>query len=137
MGWSLGYDDTWRRDIGYGVPAYCDHPGCTAEIHRGLAYVCCGSEPYGGEHGCGRYFCPAHEAVVYDEDEDGEEGDEPRCGHRDQEHISPDHPEWVLHKLTDSSWEPWRRANPEEVARLEQVHYWRLMGFWMTGGGMP
>lgn len=27
MGWSIGYDDKWFRDIGYGVPAYCDHPG--------------------------------------------------------------------------------------------------------------
>jgi hypothetical protein len=40
MGWSLGYDTTWNRDIGYGVPAYCDHPDCHKKIHRGIAYVC-------------------------------------------------------------------------------------------------
>ena len=59
MSWALGYDSQWMRDIGYGLPAYCDHPGCMAEIDRGLAYVC-GSEPYGGEHGCGLYFCDKH-----------------------------------------------------------------------------
>src|SRR4051812_7048849 len=26
MGWSIGYDSNWQRDIGYGVPAFCDHP---------------------------------------------------------------------------------------------------------------
>ena len=30
MGWSIGYDEKWQRDIGYGVPAICDYPGCTA-----------------------------------------------------------------------------------------------------------
>ncbi len=43
MGWSLGHDNRWGkfgRDIGYGVPAICDHPGCNAEIDRGLSYVC-------------------------------------------------------------------------------------------------
>ena len=34
MGWSIGYDNTWNRDIGYGVPATCDHLGCAAEIDR-------------------------------------------------------------------------------------------------------
>ncbi len=44
MSWAVGFDETWQRDIGYGVPAYCDHPGCMAEIDRGLSYVC-GGEP--------------------------------------------------------------------------------------------
>lgn len=39
MGWSVGFDENWQRDIGYGVPAYCDHPQCKAEIDRGLDYV--------------------------------------------------------------------------------------------------
>jgi hypothetical protein len=62
MGWSLGHDNRWGkfgRDIGYGVPAPCDHPGCGAEIDRGLSYVC-GTHPYGGEHGCGLHFCGDH-----------------------------------------------------------------------------
>ena len=28
MGWAIGYDSNWGRDIGYGVIAYCDHPDC-------------------------------------------------------------------------------------------------------------
>lgn len=59
MSWAIGYDDKWKRDIGYGVPAYCDYPGCRVEIDRGLSYVC-GGEPYGGDHGCGLYFCSKH-----------------------------------------------------------------------------
>jgi hypothetical protein len=55
MSWALGFDGNWNRDIGYGVPSYCDHPKCSAKIDRGLAYVCCGQEPYGGD-GCGLYF---------------------------------------------------------------------------------
>ena len=26
MGWSIGFDSKWNRDIGYGVPATCDYP---------------------------------------------------------------------------------------------------------------
>ena len=59
MGWSVGFDSGWNRDIGYGVPATCDHPGCGEEIDRGLGYVC-GGEPYGGDTGCGLYFCDKH-----------------------------------------------------------------------------
>ena len=59
MGWSIGWDEHWQRDIGYGVPAICDYPGCNAEIDRGLSCVC-GGEPHGGEHGCGLYFCEKH-----------------------------------------------------------------------------
>jgi len=51
MSWAIGYDTRWQRDVGYGVPAWCDHPGCEAEIDRGLSYVC-GNEPYGGDHEC-------------------------------------------------------------------------------------
>ena len=63
MGWSLGFDDNWNRDIGYGVPAICDHPECNKEINRGLAHVC-GDEPYGGDDGCGLYFCDEHKHPV-------------------------------------------------------------------------
>lgn len=48
MSWSVGWDPNWRRDIGYGVPAVCDHPECGVAIDRGLSYVC-GSDPFGGE----------------------------------------------------------------------------------------
>ena len=59
MGWSIGYDTNWGRDIGYGVPATCDHPECNEKIDRGLSFIC-GAEPYGGKKGCGLYFCHAH-----------------------------------------------------------------------------
>lgn len=54
MGWSIGYDKKWKRDVGYGVPTTCDHHDCNEEIDRGLSYVC-GGDIYGGERGCGLY----------------------------------------------------------------------------------
>lgn len=47
------------REAGYNVSATCDEPDCTAEIDRGLAYLC-GETPGGDEYGCGGYFCGAH-----------------------------------------------------------------------------
>jgi len=38
MGWSIGYDGNWKRDIGYGVPAYCDFPGCWTEIVGAMVF---------------------------------------------------------------------------------------------------
>jgi hypothetical protein len=115
MGWSIGYDDRWKRDVGYGVPAVCDEPGCDTRIDRGLGYVC-GGEPFGGEEGCGLFFCSRHRFlyvrgkshVVCARCRDGAEAHEPKR----------DLPEWVNHKLTDESWAEWRAENPTEVARL-------------------
>jgi len=115
MSWALGYDQTWQRDIGYGVIAYCDHPGCTQQIDRGLGYVCAEGQPYGGDHGCGLYFCEDHRGCP----EAGAD-DEVRCGHQGFT-ASPDHPRWIQHKLTHPSWSDWRAANPAEVQRLEAV----------------
>lgn len=116
MGWSIGYDERWQRDIGYGVPARCDHPDCTEEIDRGLAYVC-GGEPYGGEYGCGLYFCGEHLQPA-----GGRRGYAQvcvRCRHgRLAFTASPDVPEWLEHKLTHESWALWRGANPREVAAM-------------------
>lgn len=99
MGWAVGWDSTWERDIGYGVPAQCDYPGCTEEIDRGLSFVC-GGKPYGGETGCGLYFCLAHG------------GGMEQCEHSflDDPNYrpSPDLPEWINHKNTDPSWAVWR-----------------------------
>jgi hypothetical protein len=106
MGWSIGYDNNWKRDIGYGVPSICDHPGCTEKIDRGLSYVC-GGEPYGGDDGCGLYFCTAH-------------GGGCQCKQCEAGALpfekTPDVPEWIAHKLTDEGWADWRRENPEWVA---------------------
>jgi len=114
MGWSLGFDDNWQRDIGYGVPAICDHPDCNEKIDRGLSYVCCNSEPYGGD-GCGLYFCDKHLS--------GEEG---RCERCDDvtfpEPFSPkpDVAEWIMWKLEDESWAVWRLENPDKVAEMRE-----------------
>lgn len=113
MGWSIGYDTRWQRDIGYGVPATCDYPGCGEKIDRGLAHVC-GSEPFGGEHGCGLFFCADHQVGMRqrcDRCFDGKEPFEP----------TPDVPEWIAHKLTDDSWAEWRAEHPDEVERLRQA----------------
>lgn len=122
MGWSIGFDSNWNRHIGYGVPAQCDHPDCTETIDRGLAYVC-GGQPYGGEHGCGLYFCGEHmhHAPVLDEGEEETDDTEyrqccERC--RDLEppfDAKPDIEVWVNHKLTHESWAEWRAENPEWV----------------------
>lgn len=116
MGWSIGYDTRWQRDIGYGVPALCDEPDCTKRIDRGLAYVC-GGRPYGGERGCGLYFCEAH--LYYDA------GDGPLCDRCQDEappyDPKPDLPEWLWWKLTDDSWRPWREEHPERVESMRQA----------------
>lgn len=103
MSWAIGYDHRWGRDIGYGVPAYCDYPGCNKEIHRGLSHVC-GGVPYGGEDGCGLYFCGEHHRF----------DDQNLCERCSQQikpfDPKPDHPDWLHHKATDESWKAWREA---------------------------
>lgn len=113
MGWSIGWDSQWQRDIGYGVPATCDHPGCGKEIDRGLAYVCCGQQPYGGEDGCGLFFCGDHR---------GHDGKCERCGQGEEPFTeTPDTAEWMRHKFTCASWAIWRRKNPEAVEKLRKA----------------
>jgi hypothetical protein len=102
MGWSIGFDERWQRDIGYGVPATCDYPGCNAAIDRGLSYVC-GGEPFGGDRGCGLYFCKAHlrmgrRVQLCTRCSRGRKPYEP----------TPDTAEWIHHKATDESWAQWR-----------------------------
>ena len=114
MGWSIGEHN--GRDIGYGVPAICDHPGCGVEIDRGLSYVC-GGQPYGGDHGCGLFFCPKHQRSA------GRSRDySPLCSRcysgKSSFEPTPDTAEWVKWKLTDESWQQWRDENPRAVAEL-------------------
>lgn len=103
MGWAVGFDEHWQRDIGYGVPATCDYPGCGARIDRGLSYVC-GGEPYGGDNGCGLYFCDKHiycnGKPLCERCDVGKEPFEP----------TPDVAEWIEHKATDPSWAEWRNG---------------------------
>ena len=116
MSWAIGFDSEWNRDIGYGVPAECDHPECHEKIDRGLSYVC-GGEPYGGDEGCGLFFCGEHLRV---------DGLCERCASPDEDgqvvpfDPKPDITKWVQHKLTDPSWAEWRLEHPDEVARMKE-----------------
>jgi len=112
MGWSIGYDEHHQRDVGYGVPAYCDHPGCNAEIDRGLSYVC-GGEPYGGDEGCGLHFCGDHLSGL-----DQYQRCECCAAGKPQFPAKPDHPDWMRWKLADASWAEWRAENPELVEKM-------------------
>ena len=114
MGWNLGFDSNRNRWVGYAVPAYCDQPGCKAVINRGLSYVC-GGDIYGGERGCGLFFCSKHILMhsrlpqLCD-----------RCSTRKKTHEPKvDHPEWIKHLLKDKSWAQWRIENPKEVEKLK------------------
>lgn len=111
MGYSIGFDSTWNRDIGYAVPAVCDYPECNAEINRGLSYVC-GEEAFGGDDGCGLFFCSKHRN--YSEALDCEVCE--RC-HKTLEpfNAKPDIRQWIEWKLYESSWAQWRAENPEQV----------------------
>lgn len=113
MSWAIGFDIHWKRDVGYGVPAYCDHPGCDVVIDRGLSHVC-GGEPFGGNQGCGLYFCGRH---LYFYVRKPQWCDRCRTGQNPFE-PKPDHPDWIQHKLTHESWKPWRDEHPEEVCIL-------------------
>lgn len=115
MGWSIGYDTKWKRDIGYGVPAICDHPGCFVAIDRGLAYVCAGSEPYGGDDGCGLFFCDKHSSP-------GRHLCERCCCFEAPFPPKPDTVEWINWKETEESWAPWRaeRAAKRQEAKIER-----------------
>jgi hypothetical protein len=113
VGWSIGYDSNWDRDIGYGVPCRCDHPDCAKPIHRGLAYVC-GGHPYGGEDGCGLFFCGKHLLVGVDGKED--QVCERCADDKKPFDPKPDTRTWIRHKLQHSSWKQWRNENPQWVA---------------------
>ncbi len=119
MGWAVGYDSTWKRDIGYGVPSRCDHPDCGKFIDRGLAYVC-GGEAYGGDEGCGLFFCYKH--LYYHDDAKHQ-----LCARCVANRVDPPAPfdpkpdlrKWLRWKLTHSSWKKWREENPDEVAQMK------------------
>lgn len=129
MGWSIGYDGHWNRDIGYGVPATCDYPKCRHRIDRGLSYVC-GGEPYGGDHGCGLFFCEKH--LVWGDKQEDIDNNVPeddrdivqlceRC-EAGQEPFTPkpDLARWLRWKLKHESWAGWRAANPNEVEKIRE-----------------
>lgn len=115
MGWSYGFIN--GRDVGYGVPALCDHPDCSAKIDRGLDRLCGEMHGCDDETGCGLYFCSAHLAFG--------ETDHQQClrcvDDLDPFEPKPDIVEWITWKLTDASWAEWRKLNWQEVDRLKVV----------------
>lgn len=113
MGWSVGWDSKHRRWRGYGVPAYCEVPGCDETIDRGLAYLC-----GDGEKGCGQFFCPAH--LWFNARHGDPQMCERCCDEEPPFPLKPEHPEWLQHILTDDSWDQWRQENPETVERYRQ-----------------
>lgn len=115
MGWSLGWDNHWQRDVGYGVPAVCDHPKCNVSIDRGLSFVC-GGDIYGGDYGCGLFFCYKHLAYRKPHGADREMPFCPRCNsYKSAYKPKPDVKEWVDFKMTDPSWAEWRKFNSNET----------------------
>lgn len=76
MGWAFCGANRHGQEIGYGVEATCDEPGCDAAIDRGLGYLC--GSMHDDSETCARYYCAAHQVCVQrcarcvdaDEDED-------------------------------------------------------------------
>lgn len=138
MGWAVGEDTRFgmERDIGYGVPAICDHPGCGKPIDRGLGYVC-GDDVYGGEDGCGLFFCGEHLAMQLKEDCLGTEDEDwtkficERC-RNDEPHfdLTPDTHEWIMHKAIHSSWKTWRKENPAWCWANVTLGFWLVRQYW-------
>jgi hypothetical protein len=126
MSWAIGYDTNWNRDIGYGVPAICDFPGCNEKIDRGLSFVC-GGEPYGGEKGCGLFFCGKH---LYHKSKGIQLCT--RCvtckGQADPFEPKPDILEWVYFKMVDPSWAKWREENGLTPEKLNMKEEWDSYG---------
>lgn len=113
MGYAVYKDG--HRWAGYGVPAPCDYPDCSADIDRGLGWKC---ESYWDEveypnevlveedfEGCGMFFCTDHsDHLTYHESATPKE----------------DTLEWKHHMLTDSTWAEWREDNPQWVEEENQ-----------------
>lgn len=117
MSWAVGYDYNWHRDVGYGVPALCDHPDCDEAIDRGLGYVCGRGRPYGEDEGCGLFFCGPHGGGTLCE----------RCENKQDDGVvacftpKPDTVQWIQHKLTHESWRRWRDESPDEVKKIQML----------------
>lgn len=108
MSWAVGWDFDHRRFRGYGVPAYCDAKDCREEIDRGLGFVCeCDAE-------IDEEACWAIDAVTKTLFVCGEH----TCADVDEDDLAPEHPRWIRHLLTDSTWAKWREENPAEVEAL-------------------
>ena len=107
MGYELGHRE--GRDIGYGVPAICDHPRCNEVINRGMGYECYTYDDK-REKGCRLFFCSKHGGGSLCK----------RCStYKMPYDEKPDSLYWIAFKLFDESWEKWREANPATVLLYE------------------
>lgn len=94
MGWAHCGTDDDGREIGYGVEAECDFPGCPEKIDRGLGYVCGPMHGSGNEWGCGRYYCGKHlDQGVHKCEGDPHPSSCPEGQHRWKTHVSPSTPD--------------------------------------------
>lgn len=118
MSWAVGDDIKGRRRfIGYGVPARCDHPGCSVRINRGISHAC-GGDDFGDW--CGLHFCGDHLVQVHGGTHDGASVCARCAAELPPFTPAPEVPEWILFLLEDSSWSTWRAENPEWVAEMLQ-----------------
>lgn len=101
MGWAHCGQDSQGRDIGYGVEAVCDHPGCTTKIDRGLSYVC-GDMHGEDEWSCEKYFCTEHRTGLITEPSSDQHGR--------VHYINVCKPCEAI----------WRKENPEEARALDE-----------------
>lgn len=109
MSWSIGWDSDYNRWKGYGVPCTCEYPECNTKTDRGMACLC---------EGCGLAFCGKHWLLgscerCLDIDDIGE-----RPEGMDPFPVKPEHPEWLHHLRTDSTWAKWRK-DPKNMQQLE------------------
>lgn len=131
MGWSIGFDEHWQRDIGYSIPAHCDHPGCRRVINRGLAYVC-GGNPYGEPDGCGLYFCEKH---LHWRSKKNPQACARCVKYRPPFKPKPDHKKWTHFKMHDWSWAEWRKENGYPEPKRMRKPTVEEIGFEIVGTG--
>lgn len=156
MGYEIFYQtlNGIKRDAGYGVVAYCDHPGCFNTITRGMDAACCGCHQH--TNSCGGFYCAEHNNMDFiaeielegmDDNEKAEyladygidlaeiqfdNGFYVYCTHPDPE--PKDHPEWAKHVLNDESWKTWRELYPERLkALVESAEHWKQQATAMAG----
>jgi hypothetical protein len=110
MGYSVGWDEDYKRWKGYGVPCTCEHPHCGEKVDRGMGCLC---------EACGLAFCGNHWHLGHCE----------RCLDLDERvgltdvkpfDAKPEHPEWLAHLRNDPSWAKWRKDN------MAQLNAWEL-----------
>jgi len=58
MGWAFCGTNNHGQEMGYGVEATCDEPGCDEVIDRGLAHVC--GRMHEDDETCHKYYCGRH-----------------------------------------------------------------------------